>query len=140
MSAKAILLIEPESSLREVLRVCLHELGEWQVILSSSVQEGMRICQSIRPDAILLDTSTAETDALIFIEQLKQHSMMRSIPILLMTARASWFTPNQLRQMGFAGAIAKPFNPSTLSAQVVQLLEAGHEARSDGDRSSRQTG
>ncbi|WP_088889570.1 response regulator [Leptolyngbya ohadii] len=123
MPTKSILLIEPESSLREVLYVCLHELGGWQVILSSSIQEGMRICQSIRPDAILLDTSTAETDALIFTEQLKQHSMTRSIPILLMTARASWFTPPQLRQMGFAGAIAKPFNPSTLSGQIAHLLE-----------------
>jgi CheY-like chemotaxis protein len=80
------------------------------------------LCQSTHPDAILLDTSTAEADALIFLEQLKQHSTSQSIPILLITARASWFTPNQLQDMGFTGAIAKPFNPCTLSTQVAQLL------------------
>lgn len=134
MPTQLILLIEPEASLREVLYVCLRELGGWQVALSSSIQEAMRICRSVRPDAILLDTSTAETDALLFVEQLKQHSMLRSIPILLITARASWFTPTQLREMGFAGAIAKPFNPSTLSGQIVGLLTASSDGQSEIDR------
>lgn len=127
MSAKSILLIEPEFSLREVLHVCLREFGEWRVILSNSIQEGVQICRTTQLDAILLDTSTAETDALVFMEQLKQHSMTQSVPILLITARASWFTPVQLREMGFAGAIAKPFNPSTLSTQIVHLLETSRE-------------
>lgn len=122
MSTKSILLIEHEASIREVLQTCLSEFGGWRVTLSNSVQEGVDLCVTARPDVILLDTSTAETDALIFIEQLKQHSVTQSIPILLITARASWFTLKQLHQMGFAGAITKPFNPSTLSAQVSHLL------------------
>lgn len=130
MPAKLILLIEPEASIREVLHICLRELGGWQVTLSSSIQEGVDRCREMQPDAILLDTSTAETDALLFMEQLKQHSITRSIPILLLTARASWFTLQQLYQMGFAGAIAKPFNPATLSTQIADLLES---KRSIGD-------
>lgn len=128
MSTKSILLIEHEASIREVLQVCLSELGGWRVTLSNSIQEGVNLCMANRPDAILLDASTSETDALIFIEQLKQHSAIQSIPILLITARASWFTAQQLHQMGFAGAITKPFNPSTLPAQISRLLEWG-----DGD-------
>ncbi|AFZ35221.1 response regulator receiver protein [Stanieria cyanosphaera PCC 7437] len=122
MSRKSILLIEHEASIGEVLRTCLSEFGGWRVILSNSIQEGVDLCMATRPDVILLDTSISEIDALIFIEQLKQHSMDRAIPILLITARASWFTLKQLHQMGFAGAIAKPFNPSTLSTQISHLL------------------
>ncbi|BAU63357.1 Response regulator receiver domain protein [Stanieria sp. NIES-3757] len=122
MSMKSILLIERESSIGEVLRTCLNEFGGWRVTLSNSIQEGVDLCIATCPDVILLDTSTSETDALIFIEQLKQHSFHQSIPILLITARASWFTLKQLREMGFAGAIAKPFNPSTLSTQISHLL------------------
>ena len=122
MTTKSILLIEHEASIREILHACLSEFGGWRVTLSNSIQEGVDLCQAISPDVILLDASTSETDALIFLEQLKQYSMTQSIPILLITARASWFTITQLHQMGFAGAIAKPFNPSTLSAQVSQLL------------------
>jgi CheY-like chemotaxis protein len=130
MRAKSILLIEPEASIREVLHFCLRELGDWQVTSSSSIQEGIEVCRGERElDAILLDTSSSETDVLIFTEQLKQHSMMRSIPILLITARASWFTLSQFREMGFAGAIAKPFNSSTLSAQIHHLLESSSSAQ-----------
>lgn len=122
MPTKSILLIEHEASIREVLHTCLIEFGGWRVTLSNSIQEGVDLCPTLCPDAILLDTSTSETDALIFLEQLKQYSITQSIPILLITARASWFTLRQLHQMGFAGAIAKPFNPSTISTQVSSLL------------------
>jgi DNA-binding response OmpR family regulator len=126
MPSKSILLIEHETSLGEVLRTCLSELGGLRVTLSKSIQEGINLCMAMTPDAILLDASTPETDALIFVEQLKQHSITQSIPILLITARANWFTLSQLNQMGFAGAITKPFNPSTLSAQISQLLGWNH--------------
>ena len=120
MSTKSILLIEPEASIREVLYNCLSKFGR-RVTLSTSIQEGIDLCMKIRPDVILLDTETSEADALIFVEQLKQHSIIQSIPILLITARATWFTSIQLRQMGFAGAITKPFNPSSLPAQISRL-------------------
>ncbi|MBF2001854.1 MAG: response regulator [Synechococcales cyanobacterium M58_A2018_015] len=122
MFTRSILLIEPEPSIREVLQTCLSELGGWRVTVSQSIQEGISLAYATRPDAILLDASTSETDALIFIEQLKQHALTHSVPILLITARASWFTVTQLQRIGFAGAIAKPFDPATLPAQVTQML------------------
>lgn len=127
MSTKSILLIEREASIREILHTCLSEFGGWRVTLSNSIQEGVDLCMTVRPDVILLDASTSETDALIFLEQLKQHSMTQSIPILLITGRASWFTLKQLHQMGFAGAITKPFDPSTLSTQISRLLGWSNE-------------
>lgn len=126
MSTKSILLIEQEPSLQDILHTCLSELGGWRVTLSNSIQEGIDLCLSLNPDVILLDTSASETDALLFIEQLKQRSITQSIPIVLISARASWFTTHQLHQMGFAGAITKPFNPSTLPAQVAYLLGWGN--------------
>jgi len=122
MAVKSILLIEREPSIREVLQICLSELGDWNVTESGSIQEAIALCRIDRPDAILLDTSTSETDALLFVEELKQHSIVQSIPIILLSSRANWFTPGQLQEMGFVGAIAKPFNPSTLTHQIADLL------------------
>lgn len=123
MASKSILLIEYEPGLREVLKAALQEFGGWQVMLSGSIREGIQLCQQTHPQAILVDTSTAEMDALLFVEQLKSYSMQQAIPILLISSRASLFTAQQLHQMGFAGAISKPFNPSTLPAQIVRLLK-----------------
>jgi CheY-like chemotaxis protein len=123
MAVKSILLIEHEPSLREILRASLQEFGGWHVTFSSSIREGIRLCEQSPPHAILIDTSTPELDALLFAEQLKTYSMSLSIPILLISSRASFLTKEQLRQMGFAGAINKPFNPATLPAQIAHLLK-----------------
>lgn len=122
MPTKSILLIESEASLREILYACLSEFGGWRVILSNSIQKGIDLCTESTPDAILLDASISESDALLFVEQLKERSTSQSVPILLITDRASWFTLEQLNQMGFAGAITKPFISSTLPTQIAQLL------------------
>jgi DNA-binding response OmpR family regulator len=122
MCRRSILVIEYEADIREILHTCLSEFDSWKVILSSSIQEGIRLCKILPPDAILLDTSTSEADALLFVEELKQQSISKSIPILLISARANWFSKRELHQMGFAGAITKPFKPSTLPAQVARLL------------------
>jgi CheY-like chemotaxis protein len=122
MLIKSILLIESEASLREILSACLCDLGGWRVIVSNSIQQGIDLCIVSTPDAILLDASTSESDALLFIEQLKARSVSQSIPILLIAQRSNWFTLDQLQAMGFAGAITKPFTPSTLPTQITQLL------------------
>jgi len=82
MATKSILLIEYEPSLREILRAALQEFGGWQVTLSSSIREGIQLCQQAHPQAILVDTSTSEVDALLFVEQLKSYSVEQAIPIL----------------------------------------------------------
>lgn len=127
INMKSILLIEHESSLRTVLQVYLTEIGGWRVTLSNSIQDAIDLCVSNTPDAILLDTSTPETDVLLFVEQLKDQSVRSAIPIILLTARASWFTARQLNAMGFAGAIAKPFDPTALTRQISQLLGWGQD-------------
>jgi len=127
MATRSILVIEYEADIREILRTSLSELNGWKVSLSSSIQEGIRLCGLAFPDVILLDTSTAEADAILFVEELKRQAGTHSIPILLITARANWFSLRELNQMGFAGAITRPFKPSTLTAQVSRLLEWNDE-------------
>jgi DNA-binding NarL/FixJ family response regulator len=96
MATKSILLIEHEASLREGLRASLQEFGGWDVLLSNSIREGIRLCEQIRPHLILIDTSAPELDALLFAEELKAYSLNHAIPMLLISSRASLFTTRQL--------------------------------------------
>lgn len=122
MPSPRLLLIEHEASLRDVLGACLGELGDWDVTASQSLQEGISLCKHHRPDVILVDASTPEDDALLLMELLKRDSLNQAIPIVLISAKADWFTAHELHQMGFLGAISKPFNPSTLSAKIHHLM------------------
>jgi CheY-like chemotaxis protein len=120
---KSILLIDPNAEVREVLRLCLHDFGGWKVIPATSAQEGLEKLTAEHPDAVLVDILIPqEADGLRLIQTLRAHPLGRSIPIILITARAHWFNAHQIREMGVVGAVAKPFNPLTLPKQVAQLL------------------
>lgn len=118
-----ILLIDPDVEVREVLRLCLHDFGGWNVIPALSTQEGLQKLATEHLDAILLDLLIPEEiDGLQLLQTLRAHPLGRSIPIILITASARWFNSYQIDEMGVIGAIAKPFNPLTLPQQLARLL------------------
>jgi CheY-like chemotaxis protein len=122
MSGKLILLIDHEVSVREVLQVCLSHIGDWDVLSVSSLQEGLEILLTNKPDAIVLDEPLLGMDNFSSVQEFRNHPLTTSIPIVLVTATARWFSSCQLKQLGIVGAIAKPFDPMTLPEQLAKLL------------------
>ncbi|MER3492992.1 MAG: response regulator [Mastigocladus sp. ERB_26_2] len=133
MSGKLILLIDHEASVRTILQVCLSRLGGWDVLSVSSLSQGLEVLMLKeallirRPDAILLDMPMLATDGLGVIQEFRNHPLIQPIPIVLITAKASWFSPQQLKQMRIVGAIAKPFNPIKLPKQIAEILNWNSE-------------
>ncbi|MGJ3244595.1 MAG: response regulator [Elainellaceae cyanobacterium] len=122
MLTKVILLIDDEANVREIVHACLTDLGGWDVVSVASMQEGLAFLDVTQPDAILLDIMSSQADGVSFLETLKQHTLLSEIPVMLLTAKARWFTSQQLEQLGVKGAIAKPFNPVALPQQLAQAL------------------
>ena len=121
-NVKSILLIDYEASVREVLQVCLSEIGGWNVIAAASFEEGLASLLTEKLDAIIMDNITPKRDSTKFIQKLKQNPLTQSIPILLITHKASWYSRQHLQDMSVVGAIAKPFDPVSLPVQISQLL------------------
>jgi len=127
MPARLILLVNHDASIGEVLRVCLRYLAGWDVISIGSEQFHIDMTIVKRPDAILVDALLPQIYPLGFIQRLlikklKKNQLTQSVPILLITDGAGWFTPEQLSALGITGAIAKPFDPTTLPTQIAQML------------------
>lgn len=122
MTAKTILFIDDEASVRELVYVCLNDLAGWNVVTVASAQEGLNQLAIKHPDAILLDVLMPGMDAITFVQRLQQNPLTQSIPILLLTVRARWFTPRKLQQLGIVAAIAKPFNPIALPNIIAHAL------------------
>lgn len=121
-SVKSILLIDYEASVREILQVCLSEIGGWNAIAAASFEEGLTLLLKEKVDAIVMDNFSAKRDSIKFIQKLKANPITRSIPILLITYKASWYSRQHLQDMSVVGAIAKPFDPVRLPVQISQLL------------------
>jgi len=119
---KRILVIDDEDDIREVVQVCLSELGGWDVITAESGQEGLSRVNSEPPDAILLDVSMPEMDGFRFFELLQQDPHSQSIPVVLLTAKILPDDRARFATMGVAGVITKPFNPAQICDQIAKIL------------------
>lgn len=119
---KSILLIDDEASIRELVQACLNDLAGWHVWTVASAQEGLQCLAQEHPDAILLDVLMPGMDTKTFVHKLHENPQTSSLPIILLTVRARWFTPQALQQIGIIKAISKPFNPVTLPEEIASAL------------------
>lgn len=118
MPAKTILLIDDEASVRELVYTCLSDLAGWSVIAVPSAQEGLRQLTVRQPDAILLDVLMPGMNSTVFLQRLRDNPKTASIPVILLTVEARWFSLQKLQELGIVKAIAKPFNPVTLADTI----------------------
>lgn len=122
MPTKTILVIDDERTVCEIVKLCLSDLGGWDVFAVNSPLEGLRRAALDRPDAIVLDISMPEMDGFVFLERLRKNPDTQDIPVVLLSGKVRWIDPQILRKYKIAGAIAKPFDAAKLSAQIAAFL------------------
>ena len=108
-SKYTILLVEDNEQLLKVLTILLKVEGYESRTASNRDQivAALRILPS--PDAILLDVYLTDTNGFDVLGKIRQHPMLKSIPIVMLTAQAS--RQDVLRGLGGGanGYMTKPF-------------------------------
>jgi CheY-like chemotaxis protein len=122
MPGKRILIVDDEPDIREVAQVSLEVMGGLQVLTASSGQEALEIAARERPDAILLDVMMPELDGPATVERLRATPGIAHIPVVLLTAKVQAADHRRFASLQVAGVLAKPFDPMTLSEQVIGVL------------------
>ncbi|NJK29202.1 MAG: response regulator [Acaryochloris sp. SU_5_25] len=122
MADKRILIIDDEQAIQAVASLSLKMEANWQVLTANSGSEGIHKAEQEQPDAILLDVMMPIMDGIDTFKQLQQNPQTRSIPVILLTAKAQAAEQEQFYDLGVAGVITKPFNSLTLASQITQLL------------------
>lgn len=120
--AKRILIIDDEAHVREVVQTCLEMLSNWDVLSAASCCEGLDRLQVEQLDAILLDVIMPQLDGFAFLRQLRSNPATQGIPVVLLTAMAQELDPQQLPALGVRVAIAKPFDPLSLTNEIAKAL------------------
>ena len=119
-----VLIIDDEMDMREIASLSLSRGGDMQVITASSGPEGVRMAREQSPDAILLDLMMPAMDGRATLAALRRDEATARIPVILMSASSD--DAQDLRPLGAAGVIPKPFDPLTLPARLRSVLRTEH--------------
>jgi CheY-like chemotaxis protein len=122
MTTKRVLVVDNEPYIQEVAKVCLETVAGWQVILASSGAECLSKAAAEQPEVILLDVMMPDMDGITTFQKLQENPATQAIPVILLTAKIQSSDRHRYAQIGTLTAIAKPFDPLKLAAQVAAAL------------------
>ena len=105
-----------------IVHYAMSKDGEIDVIEAESGDEGIRKAREEHPDVILMDMRMEGMDGSKTLASLKQDPTTASIPVIFLTAASDKRQTSQLKKMGAAGILPKPFDPTTLADQVQSIL------------------
>ncbi len=119
---RRILVVDDSPLIREAARIGLEAVAGHSVETAQSGEEAVARAAAQRPDAILLDVVMPGMDGPATLAALRAGEATRDLPVVMVTGLDAATHGPQLEELGAAGMISKPFDPSTLAAQVAQLL------------------
>ncbi len=129
-----ILIVEDESTIREVLRRYLEREG-FCVLESRDGYEAMDQLATVTPDLILLDLMLPGIDGLTITRNLRQtgSAERQNIPIIMLTAKGEPSDRIRGLNIGADDYIPKPFSPSEVVSRVNAVLRrSGRQAVEPG--------
>ena len=121
-NAKLILCIEDEEEMIDLIRLILNRRG-FKVHGATNGPEGLEMIRKERPDLVLLDLMMPDMDGWEVYQQMKADDMMKSIPVIVVTAKAQ--SIDKVLGLHIAKVddyIAKPFSPQELLTSVDKVL------------------
>lgn len=125
---KTILYAEDELDIREIAKIALEEIGEFEVIYCKNGLEVLEKAKQCQPDLVLLDVMMPEMDGPTTLRELRKLSYYKSLPAIFMTAKIQPDEIAKYKELGVIDVISKPFDPMKLSATINSIWERYFES------------
>ena len=124
IARRTILVVDDEERISKLITVALnHADVNYDVITAADGQEALsRILEAI-PDLIILDIMMPGIDGLTLLTRLREDAALRSIPVILLTAKSSTDDLVTGLHLGADDYLAKPFLMPELLARVQAKIE-----------------
>ncbi len=113
-----ILHVDDDSDIREVVQLSLGLDPEFAVMSCASGDDAVAIAADQAPDLILCDVMMPGMDGPAVLARLREKACTARTPVVFMTARAQPRELEQLKSLGAAAVITKPFDPMKLAGMV----------------------
>lgn len=127
MWPRRILLIDDEEDIREVTSLALEIAGDFEIFTAPGGRLGIESALREKPDVILLDVMMPELDGPATLAQLRSTDGTRDIAVIFLTAKVQAGERRTLSELGAAGLISKPFDPTTIAEEIVTICQNAKE-------------
>lgn len=119
----SILYVDDEPDIREVVELSLGLADDLDVRTCDSGERALELMSRERPDLVLLDVMMPGLDGPATLARLKADPLLRSIPVIFMTAKALPQEIERFLSLGAVAVIPKPFDPLQLADQIAAIWE-----------------
>lgn len=120
-----ILIVDDVDDIRIGLRLLLEKHG-YKVLEAQDGREAEKVAKAEQPDLILMDLFMPKHDGFTSAREIHRTAELQDVPIIAISAYGDLGIEPQLRQdanlSGFAGYVAKPFEPDELLILIQSLL------------------
>ena len=117
-----IVCIEDEPGVIELIRLILERRG-LKVVGAGSGAEGLEVVRQVQPDVVLLDLMMPGMDGWEVYRRMKADAMMRTIPVIIVTAKAEGIDEVLAKHIAKVDDyIKKPFSLQELLQAIEKVL------------------
>lgn len=117
-----VLAVEDEEAMQRMLKFLLGEAGFAPQIAGNREEIVAALRSTPSPDAILLDVMLPDTNGFDVLAKIKQHPLLKKIPVVMLTAKATREDVLRGLASGADGYITKPFDHDILITGVRAVL------------------
>ncbi|MGZ0017630.1 hybrid sensor histidine kinase/response regulator transcription factor [Yeosuana sp. AK3] len=118
---KTILIVEDNSEIRNYISEILK--NDFEIMNASHGEEALKIISKNLPDLIVSDVMMPIMDGITLTREIKSNIRTSHIPVILLTARASFTHKIEGFEIGADDYITKPFNETLLKSRIINVLK-----------------
>ena len=116
-----ILVVEDEPAIQELISYSLRQAG-YVVFCAEDAEQAMSVVNDALPDLVLLDWMLPGMSGVELARVLRHATRTKTIPIIMLTARADESDKIAGLEIGADDYITKPFSPRELIARIKAVL------------------
>jgi two-component system OmpR family response regulator len=115
--------VEDDEDIRKIVRMSLERIGKLTVEVVGDPMVAIEAMKAFKPELVMLDWMMPGMDGPTLYRKMHEVPEVRDIPVVFITAKASEKEMNELRALGAAGTISKPFSPKDLPGQLREIWD-----------------
>lgn len=121
MTANAILLVEDEAEIRDMLKFALSRAG-FEVWEADTAEAALHTLDGLLPSLVVVDWMLPGLSGVDLAKRLRRDEHTARLPLIMLTARGEESDKLKSFESGIDDYIVKPFSPRELIARVKALL------------------